>query len=136
MPGRFQLPLTVISNNNEVVDPEGLANSLQQLKSAGVTGIMGDTWWGLVEQAPQQYNFTAYQRVVQIVSDAGLKFQVGACPTQSGLGLFARATHARECLRSRVRFPCFRVTVGARGVARLHSQYCVRGYNCCRERSR
>ncbi len=71
-----QLPLTVVSNSNVVVDPDGLSASLKQLKQGGVSGIMGDTWWGLVETAPQQYNFTAYQQVVGIVADAGLKFQV------------------------------------------------------------
>ena len=38
----------------------------QTMQSIGVTGIMCDTWWGVVEQQPGQYNFTAYQQLVYL----------------------------------------------------------------------
>ena len=36
------------------------SSSVQTLQQSGVTGIMCDTWWGIVEQQPQQYNFTGF----------------------------------------------------------------------------
>ena len=38
---------------------------------------MTDLWWGLVERTgPREYNFTAYQQLIGMVEDAGLKLQV------------------------------------------------------------
>ena len=59
------------------------------MQNIGVTGIMCDTWWGVVEQQPGHYNFTAYQQLVcgvvgthvltkwqaDMVSALGLKYQ-------------------------------------------------------------
>jgi hypothetical protein len=75
---RVQLPLDAVSNNNEVNEPEVLKQNLLQLANIGVEGVMGDVWWGIVESAPGQYNFSAYLQIVSIVAGAGLKYQVRA----------------------------------------------------------
>ena len=45
------------------------------MQNVGVTGIMCDTWWGVVEQQPQVYNFTAYVQLVDMAASLGLKYQ-------------------------------------------------------------
>lgn len=61
----------------ELVDPDGLSNQLKILKSAKVDGIMVDCWWGIVEShTPQQYNWSGYRRLFQLVRDLNLKVQV------------------------------------------------------------
>lgn len=55
---------------------QALQVGLQMLKNAGVEGIMIDVWWGIVEHAgPQQYDFSAYQRLFATAAQAGLKIQ-------------------------------------------------------------
>jgi hypothetical protein len=75
---RVQLPLDAVSNNNEVNEPDVLKQNLLQLANIGVEGVMGDVWWGIVESAPGQYNFSAYLQIVSLVAGAGLKYQVRA----------------------------------------------------------
>jgi beta-amylase len=73
-----QLPLDAVTNNNIVKDPDALKQNLVQLASVGVAGIMGDVWWGIVERAPRQYDFSAYLQIVEMIAGAGLKYQVRA----------------------------------------------------------
>ena len=55
---------------------QALQVGLQMLKKAGVEGVMIDVWWGIVEHAgPQQYDFSAYQRLFATAAQAGLKIQ-------------------------------------------------------------
>lgn len=55
---------------------QALNVGLQMLKKAGVEGVMIDVWWGIVEHAgPQQYDFSAYQRLFATAAQAGLKIQ-------------------------------------------------------------
>ena len=55
---------------------QALQVGLQMLKKAGVEGIMIDVWWGIVEHAgPQQYDFSAYERLFTTAARAGLKIQ-------------------------------------------------------------
>ncbi|KAL3829663.1 hypothetical protein ACJIZ3_018465 [Penstemon smallii] len=71
------LPLGTISMDCELVDPDDLIKQLQILKSINVDGVMVDCWWGIVEaHAPQQYNWSGYKRLFQIVRDLELKLQV------------------------------------------------------------
>lgn len=50
--------------------------ALHTLREAGVSGVMVDVWWGLVErQAPGEYDFAAYKRLFHKVASAGLKVQ-------------------------------------------------------------
>ncbi|KAF7124139.1 hypothetical protein RHSIM_Rhsim12G0031300 [Rhododendron simsii] len=71
------LPLDVINIDCELVDPDELRKKLQKLKSANVDGVMVDCWWGIIERhAPQQYNWSGYRSLFQIVRDLDLKLQV------------------------------------------------------------
>jgi len=71
------LPLDAITNDNVVNNPSQLAAQLSQLKSvANVDGVMTDVWWGLVEQEPMDYNWSAYEQLVKIVQQANLKIKV------------------------------------------------------------
>lgn len=71
--------LGVISMDCELVDPDNLLKELQILKSANVDGVMVDCWWGIVERhAPQQYNWSGYKSLFQIVRDLDLKLQVSS----------------------------------------------------------
>ncbi|KAF7124593.1 hypothetical protein RHSIM_Rhsim12G0035900 [Rhododendron simsii] len=77
VPVYVMLPLGVISMDCELVDPDNLLKELQILKSANVDGVMVDCWWGIVERhAPQQYNWSGYKSLFQIVRDLDLKLQV------------------------------------------------------------
>ncbi len=73
-----QLPLDAVTSNNIVKDPDALKQNLAQLASVGVAGIMGDVWWGIVERAPRQYDFSAYLQIVEMIAGSGLKYQVRA----------------------------------------------------------
>lgn len=75
VPVYVMLPLDVI-NNNQVSNPSQLGSQLQQLKSGFVDGVMTDVWWGIVERNPGQYDWSAYQSLVQIVANAGLRLKV------------------------------------------------------------
>lgn len=55
---------------------KALKLALNTFKQAGVEGVMVDIWWGIVERdGPKEYDFSAYKRLCQCVSDAGLKIQ-------------------------------------------------------------
>lgn len=61
----------------ELIDTEDLIKQLKTLKSINVDGVMVDCWWGIVESnAPQQYNWSGYKKLFQIVRDLKLKLQV------------------------------------------------------------
>lgn len=69
--------LGVINMECELVDPDGLLNQLNILKSVNVDGVMVDCWWGIVEAAaPQSYNWKGYRQLFQMVRDLKLKLQV------------------------------------------------------------
>lgn len=73
----------------ELVDPDDLINQLRILKSIKVDGVMVDCWWGIVEaHFPQQYNWSGYKRLFQIVRDLDLKLQVRAQNLQVLLKLY------------------------------------------------
>ncbi|GJN34701.1 hypothetical protein PR202_gb23387 [Eleusine coracana subsp. coracana] len=71
------LPLNVVSADGEVVDADELVGQLRVLKAAGVDGVMVDCWWGIVEaNRPQEYNWTGYKRLFQMIRELKLKLQV------------------------------------------------------------
>jgi len=73
----LKLQLNTISLENEVVDPEGLIEDLEALKSAGVDGVMVDCWWGIVEgKHPCHYQWSGYHHLFSIVRNAKLRLQV------------------------------------------------------------
>lgn len=77
IPIYVMLPLGVITEQNEVDNPEKLLEDLKTLKSADVDGVMVDCWWGLVEsENPQTYDWSGYKHLFSIVKQARLKLQV------------------------------------------------------------
>lgn len=69
--------LGVINTKCELVDPDGLQQQLRILKSVNVDGVMVDCWWGIVEaRTPQEYNWSGYKQLFQIVRELKLKLQV------------------------------------------------------------
>ncbi|KAL9259121.1 Beta-amylase-like protein [Drosera capensis] len=76
VPIYVMLPLEVITVDNVLEDEEGIRKRLEQLRAAGVDGVMVDVWWGIVEsQGPKQYRWSAYRRLFQLVQRCGLKLQ-------------------------------------------------------------
>ena len=56
--------------------PKKLNDALRKLREAGVTGVMVDVWWGIVEaDAPGTYNFDAYLELLRMAALNGLKVQ-------------------------------------------------------------
>ncbi|XP_059651413.1 beta-amylase 7-like [Cornus florida] len=77
VPVYVMLPLGVINMKCELVDPDGLLKHLRVLKSINADGVMVDCWWGIVEaHAPQEYNWSGYKRLFQIVRELKLKLQI------------------------------------------------------------
>jgi len=75
VPVYVMLPLSAITSNNQVNNPTVLAQQLAKLKQGSVDGVMTDVWWGIVEQQPNQYDWSAYSTLFKLVSDAGLKIK-------------------------------------------------------------
>ena len=72
-----RLPYTAPRCREQVIKREAaLGVALRTLHKAGVEGVMIDVWWGIVEHAPGQYDFSAYRRLLQKIADSGLKAQV------------------------------------------------------------
>nr|CAB3452869.1 unnamed protein product [Digitaria exilis] len=77
VPVYVMLPLGVVNGNGEVVDADELVGQLRVLKAAGVDGVMVDCWWGNVEaHRPQEYNWTGYKGLFQMIRELKLKLQV------------------------------------------------------------
>ena len=73
----LRLPYTSRPLYEQVIKREAaLGVALRTLHKAGVEGVMIDVWWGIVEHAPGQYDFSAYRRLLQKIADSGLKAQV------------------------------------------------------------
>lgn len=76
IPVYVMLPLTQVDASG-LVGKEQLATDLAKLKSGGVTGVMTDIWWGLVESKGQGiYNWSGYMDLAEVVKASGLKLQV------------------------------------------------------------
>lgn len=76
VPIYVMLPLGVITNDNVLDDRAKLEKQLKELRAAGVDGVMVDVWWGIVEsKGPQQYDWSAYRSLFQLVQDCKLKLQ-------------------------------------------------------------
>ncbi|XP_015936073.1 beta-amylase-like [Arachis duranensis] len=76
VPVYVMLPLGVVTNDNVLEDREGLEQQLKELHAAGVDGVMVDVWWGIVEsKGPQEYDWSAYRDLFQLVQHCKLKLQ-------------------------------------------------------------
>lgn len=76
VPVYVMLPLDVISSSGQVTDSAKLQSQMDQMKSAGVRGVMLDCWFGLVEKTEKQYSFAGYTDVVQLAKGVGLKVEI------------------------------------------------------------
>ncbi|XWS68516.1 hypothetical protein CRYUN_Cryun04dG0097100 [Craigia yunnanensis] len=53
-----------------------IEKQLEEMRAAGVDGVMVDVWWGIVEQkGPKQYDWSAYRSLFALVQECGLKLQ-------------------------------------------------------------
>ncbi|KAI5412752.1 variant 4, Beta-amylase [Lathyrus oleraceus] len=76
VPVYVMLQLGVIADDNVLADRAGLEKQLKELRAAGVDGVMVDVWWGIVEsKGPQQYDWSGYRSLFQLVQDCKLKLQ-------------------------------------------------------------
>jgi hypothetical protein len=83
VPVYVMLPLDTVwlLERNGVTQPffireKAMEVGLEMLSRAGVDGVMIDVWWGIVEHAgPQQYDFSAYRKLFELVASKGLKVQ-------------------------------------------------------------
>jgi len=73
VPIYVMLPLDTVTHEGTLQKPQALCVGCQTLAKIGVEGIMVDVWWGLVEKAPRQYDWSAYKQLLQMVSQVGLK---------------------------------------------------------------
>ncbi|XP_056699383.1 inactive beta-amylase 4, chloroplastic isoform X2 [Spinacia oleracea] len=59
---------------------KALSVSLKALKLAGVHGIAIEVWWGIVEHtSPHAYDWSLYEELFKLVSEAGLKMHIAMC---------------------------------------------------------
>lgn len=76
VPVYIMMPLNTVNNDGSLNNPSQIRANLQKVKSVGTDGIMIDVWWGICEQnAPQSYNFTAYQQLFTMCQQIGLKVE-------------------------------------------------------------
>ncbi|KAL7128845.1 hypothetical protein ABFS83_13G021400 [Erythranthe nasuta] len=70
------LPLGVVTRENEFPDEAKFEKQLNELKKAGVDGVMVDVWWGIIEaNAPKQYDWSSYIKLFHLVRKCGLRIQ-------------------------------------------------------------
>lgn len=70
------MKLEVVTVDNVLENKDGLEKQLKELRAAGVDGVMGDVWWGIVEsKGPKQYDWNAYRSLFELVQLCGLKIQ-------------------------------------------------------------
>ncbi|KAJ8538441.1 hypothetical protein K7X08_027662 [Anisodus acutangulus] len=67
----------VINNFCQLMDPDGVKQELQQLKSLNIDGVVVNCWWGIVERwVPQKYEWSGYRELFKIIRDFKMKLQV------------------------------------------------------------
>jgi beta-amylase len=78
------MPLTVVTNEGYVNNDPHLSWQLDKLKEANADGFMVDVWWGLTEKQPKQYDFSAYEKLVSMAEQRGMRVQLVASFHQCG----------------------------------------------------
>ncbi|XP_019173590.1 PREDICTED: beta-amylase 8-like [Ipomoea nil] len=67
----------IINNFCQLVDPGGVKQELQLLKSLNIDVVVVNCWWGIVEgKEDQKYKWSGYRELFDIIRDKGLKLQV------------------------------------------------------------
>ncbi|KAJ4807009.1 Beta-amylase [Rhynchospora pubera] len=71
------LPMGIINNYCELIDPEAVKQELRQLKALNVDGVVVYCWWGIVEGwAPRKYDWSGYNDLFMILKEFHFKFQI------------------------------------------------------------
>lgn len=66
-----------MNNFCQLMDPEGVKEELQHLRSLNVDGVVVDCWWGIVEAwTPKKYEWAGYREMFNIIREFGMKLQV------------------------------------------------------------
>jgi beta-amylase len=77
VPVCVMLPLDLINpDSGRFLDEtkEKLSIQLEKLRSANVSSVMIDVWWGIVEnEAPGKYNWGGYKSLIELIIKSGLK---------------------------------------------------------------
>jgi len=60
---------------SQIKREQSLERGLETLRKAGVEGVMVDVWWGLTERDPQEYDFSAYEKLFEKIRGKDLKVQ-------------------------------------------------------------
>ncbi|KAI3468492.1 hypothetical protein Pfo_025155 [Paulownia fortunei] len=77
IPVYVRLATGLINNFCQLMDPEGIKEELQHLKSLRVDGVVVDCWWGIVEAwTPKKYEWAGYREMFNIIREFGMKLQV------------------------------------------------------------
>lgn len=70
------MPLDTVQIDGTLKNEKALTFAFKALKAIGVTGVMVDVWWGIVERdEPQTYDWRAYKQLLAIVKSCGLRMQ-------------------------------------------------------------
>ncbi|WCJ37696.1 Beta-amylase [Euphorbia peplus] len=76
VPIYVMLPLGVIRGDNVFEDKDRVEAQLKELRACGVDGVMVDVWWGIIEsKGPNQYDWSAYKTLFQLIQQSHLKIQ-------------------------------------------------------------
>ncbi|KAL7159690.1 hypothetical protein ABFS83_01G045000 [Erythranthe nasuta] len=77
IPVYVRLATGLINNFCQLMDPDGVKEELQHLKSLRVDGVVVDCWWGIVEAwSPKKYEWAGYRELFNIIREFGMKLQV------------------------------------------------------------
>lgn len=73
LPIYANLPLDLITIDGELLNPSELKATFTKLKDSGIDGIIADVWWRTVEKSPKNYDFSAYNKIVDLSKENNLK---------------------------------------------------------------
>merc|ERR1740121_3219103 len=72
------MPLDAVASDGSLADPQALGELFDNMTEAGIDGVMTDVWWGLTERHPEEYNFTGYRDLFDMVRARNWKVQAVA----------------------------------------------------------
>ncbi|PKA62569.1 Beta-amylase 8 [Apostasia shenzhenica] len=77
IPVYITLPISIINNYCQLLDPEAVRQELRHIKALHIDGVVVDCWWGIVEAwSPQKYQWSGYRDLFNIICEFKLKLQV------------------------------------------------------------